>query len=110
VARSNNRRAPSQGPPPDGRSGPVIAGQPGQPGQPGQHRHAEPAADNGSVLRALALVAVVVGLVALTAAACVLSYSDVHAFALSAGVSTRRSRTRRSWSQAAPCWRCAGPG
>ena len=89
MARSNNRRAASQGPPPDGRSGPVIAG---QPGQPGQHRHAEPAADNGSVLRALALVAVVVGLVALTAAACVLSYSDVHAFALSAGVSKSLAR------------------
>jgi uncharacterized membrane protein SirB2 len=86
VARRNNRRAASQALPPDGRSGPVIVG------QPGQHRHAEPVADNGRVLRAFALVAVVLGLVALTAAACVLSYSDVHAFALSAGVSKSLAR------------------
>jgi hypothetical protein len=86
VARRNNRRAASPALPPDGRSGPVIVG------QPGQHRHAEPVADNGRVLRAFALVAVVLGLVALTAAACVLSYSDVHAFALSAGVSKSLAR------------------
>ncbi len=45
------------------------------------------AGENGRALRALALVAVVVGLVALTTAACVLSYSSVHDFALRAGIS-----------------------
>ncbi|HWF81120.1 MAG TPA: DUF2637 domain-containing protein, partial [Streptosporangiaceae bacterium] len=45
------------------------------------------AGDNGRALRTLALVAVVIGLIALTAAACVLSYSSMHDFALRAGVS-----------------------
>ncbi len=45
--------------------------------------------DTGQVLRALALVAVAVGLAALTAAACVLSYSSVHHLALQAGVHGR---------------------
>ena len=45
--------------------------------------------DTGQVLRALALVAVAVGLAALTAAACVLSYSSVHHLAIQAGVHGR---------------------
>src|SRR5215472_12825873 len=45
------------------------------------------ASDNGRALRNLALVAVVVGLLALTTAACVLTYSSVHDFALRAGIS-----------------------
>jgi hypothetical protein len=48
---------------------------------------ADQAGENGRVLRTLALIAVVVGLVALTAAACVLSYSSVHAFALRGDIS-----------------------
>ena len=46
-----------------------------------------PTGETGRTLRTLALVAVVVGLVALTSAACVLSYSSVHDFALRAGIS-----------------------
>jgi hypothetical protein len=52
----------------------------------------EPAGDNGRALRTLALIAVVVGLIALTTAACVLSYSSVHAFALRADVSRSLAR------------------
>jgi hypothetical protein len=40
-------------------------------------------------MRLLALVAVVIGLAALTAAACVLSYSGIHHLAIQAGVSAR---------------------
>jgi hypothetical protein len=52
----------------------------------------QPAGENGRALRTLALVAVVVGLIALTAAACVLSYSSVHDFALRAGISPSLAR------------------
>lgn len=48
--------------------------------------------DESGALRTFALVAVVVGLVALTAAACVLTYSSVHAFALRAGISRSLAR------------------
>ena len=48
--------------------------------------------DESGALRTFALVAVVVGLVALTAAACVLTYSSVHDFALRAGVSRSLAR------------------
>lgn len=50
------------------------------------------AGDSGRALRTLALVAVVVGLIALTTAACVLSYSSVHDFALRAGISRSLAR------------------
>jgi len=53
---------------------------------------AEPGGDNGRGLRTLALIAVVIGLVALTTAACVLSYASVHAFALRADVSLSLAR------------------
>jgi hypothetical protein len=45
--------------------------------------------DTGRVMRLVALVAVVIGLAALTAAACVLSYSSIHQLAIQAGVSAR---------------------
>lgn len=48
--------------------------------------------DESGALRTLALVAVVVGLVALTTAACVLTYSSVHDFALRAGISPSLAR------------------
>lgn len=48
--------------------------------------------ESGRALRTLALIAVVVGLVALTTAACVLSYSSVHDFALKAGISPSLAR------------------
>jgi uncharacterized membrane protein SirB2 len=70
-------------PPADGRGPAVTAG---------QHRHADQNGENGSVLRTLALITIVVGLVALTAAACVLSYGSVHAFAAQAGVSRSLAR------------------
>ena len=50
------------------------------------------AGESGRALRTLALVAVVVGLVALTTAACVLTYSSVHDFALRAGISRSLAR------------------
>jgi hypothetical protein len=50
---------------------------------------AQPGRDAGQVLRVLALIAVAVGLAALTAAACVLSYSSVHHLAIQAGVHGR---------------------
>ncbi len=53
---------------------------------------AEHPGENGRVLRLLALAAVVAGLVILTAAACVLSYSSVHVFALQAGVADGLAR------------------
>ena len=51
-----------------------------------------PGSDAGRVLRVLALIAVAVGLTALTAAACVLSYSSVHYLATQAGVHGRLGR------------------
>jgi len=54
-------------------------------------RRADPG-ESGRALRTLALTAVVVGLVALTTAACVLSYSSVHDFALKAGISPSLAR------------------
>jgi hypothetical protein len=73
VARTNERRA----------AGAASAG---------QHRHADPGFENGRVLRTLALVAVGVGLAALTAGACLISYDSVHALALQAGVSDSLAR------------------
>ena len=51
-----------------------------------------PGRDNGRAMRLVALVAVVIGLAALTAAACVLSYSSIHHLAIQAGVPTRLAR------------------
>jgi len=51
-----------------------------------------PSADGNRVLRVLALVAVVGGLLLLAAAAFVLSYAGIHLVALSAGVSPRLAR------------------
>ncbi len=45
--------------------------------------------DAGRAMRLVALVAVVIGLAALTAAACVLSYSSMHHLAIQGGVSAR---------------------
>jgi hypothetical protein len=50
---------------------------------------ATPARDPGRALRLLALIAVAIGLAALTAAACTLSYSSIHHLAIDAGVSRR---------------------
>ena len=50
---------------------------------------AEPAREPGRALRVLGLIAVAVGLAALTAAACTLSYSSIHHLAIDAGVSRR---------------------
>ncbi len=55
-------------------------------------RGSRPGSDAGRVLRVLALIAVAVGLTALTAAACVLSYSSVHHLATQAGVHGRLAR------------------
>jgi uncharacterized protein DUF2637 len=63
--------------------------------QPGTADRTPPAAagrDAGHVLRVLALIAVAIGLAALTAAACVLSYSSIHHLATQAGVSPRLAR------------------
>jgi hypothetical protein len=48
-----------------------------------------PGRDAGRAMRLVALVAVVIGLLALTAAACVLSYSSMHYLAVQADVSAR---------------------
>jgi Protein of unknown function (DUF2637) len=48
-----------------------------------------PSRDAGRAMRLVALVAVVIGLAAVTAAACVLSYSSMHHLAIQAGVSAR---------------------
>ncbi len=50
---------------------------------------AAPGRDSGRALRLLGLVAVAVGLAALTAAACALSYSSIHHLATAAGVSPK---------------------
>ncbi|HEX2321207.1 MAG TPA: DUF2637 domain-containing protein [Streptosporangiaceae bacterium] len=55
----------------------------------GRQALAKPGRDAGRVLRILALIAVAVGLAALTAAACLLSYSSVHHLAIQAGVHGR---------------------
>jgi hypothetical protein len=55
----------------------------------GRQALAQPGRDAGRVLRILALIAVAAGLAALTAAACVLSYSSVHHLAIQAGVHGR---------------------
>jgi len=63
-----------------------------------RHAAADPAAlapqarDSGRALRLLGLVAVAVGLAALTAAACVLSYSSIHHLAADAGVTGQLAR------------------
>ncbi len=84
MARRRDQRGPGQSwPTPDQSIGSLEAGQPGG---------ASSAGDDGRALRTLALIAVVVGLIALTTAACVLSYASVHAFALRADVSQSLAR------------------
>jgi hypothetical protein len=63
-----------------------------QPGIADQMPKAASGRDAGRVLRVLALIAVAIGLAALTAAACVLSYSSIHHLAIQAGVSPRLAR------------------
>ena len=58
----------------------------------GRMPQARPGGDAGRVLRALALIAVAIGLIAITAAACVLSYSSIHHLATAASVSPRLAR------------------
>jgi hypothetical protein len=48
-----------------------------------------PARESGRALRLLGLIAVAVGIAALTAAACTLSYSSIHHLAIDAGVTRR---------------------
>ena len=60
-----------------------------QPQFAAQAAPAWPSRDTGRAMRLVALVAVVLGLAALTAAACVLSYSSIHHLAIQAGVSER---------------------
>ena len=67
----------------------AVAGRLQTADRPGGSR---PGSDAGRVLRVLALIAVAVGLTALTAAACVLSYSSVHHLATQAGVHGRLAR------------------
>ena len=50
---------------------------------------AKPAREPGRALRLLGLIAVAIGLAALTAAACTLSYSSIHHLAIDAGVPRR---------------------
>ena len=56
------------------------------------HRQAAQRRDTGGVLRLLALIAVALGLAALTAAACVLSYQSIHVLADQARVSDQLAR------------------
>ena len=73
----------------------AVAQQEVLPVQPGIADRMPPSAsgrDAGRVLRALALIAVAIGLAVLTAAACVLSYSSIHHLATQAGVSPRPAR------------------
>jgi len=60
-----------------------------QPRFAAQAAAAWPSRDAGRAMGLVALVAVVLGLAALTAAACVLSYSSIHHLAIQAGVSAR---------------------
>ena len=63
-----------------------------QPGVADRMPSAASGRDAGRALRVLALIAVAIGLAALTAAACVLSYSSIHHLATQAGVSPRLAR------------------
>lgn len=82
---------------PWGTGAPAAAGQDSpyedatgvQPRFAAQVAEGRPGRDAGRALRLVALVAVVIGLAALTAAACVLSYSSMHYLAIQANVSAR---------------------
>ena len=63
-----------------------------QPGVADRMPEARSGRDAGRVLRLLALIAVAIGLAAITAAACVLSYSSIHHLATLASVSPRLAR------------------
>ena len=80
MARRRDQRAAGQAGPSHDQSTATVA--------VGQHRRVESQGENGGrVLRLLALIAVAGGVIALTAGACVLSYTSVHDLALHAGVS-----------------------
>jgi len=73
----------------DYRAGPLRAqeyGATGQPAAAGQMGHAPHGRDSGHALRLAGLIAVAVGLAALTAAACTLSYSSIHHLATDGSV------------------------
>jgi len=79
----------------DYRAGPLLAqeyGATAQPAAAGQVGHAGYGRDSGRALRLAGLIAVAVGLAALTAAACTLSYSSIHHLATDGGVSPRLAR------------------
>lgn len=79
----------------DYRAGPLVAQ---ERGTAVQHAAADlaaqvaPARDSGRALRLIGLVAVAVGLAALTAAACALSYSSIHHLAIESGVTWQLAR------------------
>jgi uncharacterized protein DUF2637 len=79
----------------DDRASPLAAQERGAAVQhvaAGPVARAAPARDSGRALRLLGLVAVAVGLAALTAAACALSYSSIHHLAIEAGVTRQLAR------------------
>ena len=86
MARKSESRRARPGAYP-GRQAAYADGAPPQETDPlGSAQHGS---DAGRALRVLALIAVVLGLAALTAAACVLSYASVHHLAVQAGVAGR---------------------
>ncbi|HXS67128.1 MAG TPA: DUF2637 domain-containing protein, partial [Streptosporangiaceae bacterium] len=79
MARRRDQRAAGQAGPSYDQTATVAVG---------QHRRVDPGGENGGrILRLLALIAIAGGVIALTAGACVLSYTSVHDLALQAGVS-----------------------
>ncbi len=86
MARKSDSRQARPGAYPGRRAAYAGAGRPQDTDPPGSAPHGR---DAGRALRVLALVAVVAGLAALTAAACVLSYSSVHHLAVQAGAAGR---------------------
>jgi hypothetical protein len=98
VARMSDRRRTGQTP--AGRDNMPVRGADQEPGASPAHSGAPHSGagpsgtglagthqNGGRILRVLALIAVATGLVLLTVAACVFSYSGIHALALDAGVS-----------------------
>ena len=88
VRMSDTRRGPQAAYPASATEEAAYAAD-GWPQEVGRQALAHSGRDAGRVLRILALIAVAVGLAALTAAACVLSYSSVHHLAIQAGVHGR---------------------
>ncbi|HET7018168.1 MAG TPA: DUF2637 domain-containing protein, partial [Streptosporangiaceae bacterium] len=84
MARRRDQRAAGQAGPSHDQTATVAVG---------QHRRVEPGGENGGqVLRLLALIAIAGGVIALTAGACVLSYTSVHDLAVQSGVSVSLAR------------------